>query len=206
MQNCIITIGREYGSGGRAVGQEVAQKLGFAYYDKELLTKASAESGIHENLFINADEKPTNSLLYSISMGAQTYPSGIFFQSSDLLTNDSLFAIQADVIRKIAAEQSAVIIGRCADYILEGAPGLIKVFIHSDMEHRKERIIRLYDVKPKDVESVIRKNDKRRANYYSFYAAREWGYAPNYNLSIDTGFWGFEEAVQMIEMVQQKRR
>lgn len=194
----IITIGREYGSGGREIGEKLAQALDIPFYDKELLTRASEESGIQSHIFERADEKTSRSMMFSMGWSSSVYPGNYMYYNSDMLTNDSLFSIQADVIRKVAAEGSCVIVGRCADYLLEGTPGLLKVFIHADMEFRKERIMRLYKVAEKDVAGVIKRTDRQRSKYYDFYTAQEWGEARNYNICLDTSYFTPDGVVNIL--------
>ena len=126
------------------------------------------------------------------------YPGNYMYYNSDMLPNDSLYSIQADVIRKVAAEGSCVIVGRCADYLLEGTPGLLKVFIHDSLEFRKERIMRLYNVAEKDVAGVIKRTDRQRSKYYDFYTAQEWGEARNYNICLDTSYFTPDGVVQIL--------
>ena len=190
----IITIGREYGSGGREIGKKLSEVLDIPFYDKELLTRASQESGIQHHIFEKADEKANRGM----AMTSGWYPGNYMFYNSDMLTNDTLFNIQVDTIHKIAAEGSAVIVGRCADYILDGTPGLLKVFIHASMAFRKERIMRLYNVSEKEVEGVIKRTDRQRANYYDFYTAQEWGDARNYNISLDTSLFTPDGVVKIL--------
>ncbi len=198
MARVIITIGREYGSGGREIGEKLANLLEIPFYDKELLTRASEESGIQSHIFERADEKANRGLMMSMGWSASVYPGNYMYYNNDMLTNDSLFSIQADVIRKVAAEGSCVIVGRCADYLLDGTPGLLKVFVHASLEFRKERIMRLYNVSAKDVEGVIRRTDRQRAKYYDFYTAQEWGQAKNYNICLDTSYFTPDGIVQIL--------
>ena len=194
----IITLGREYGSGGREVGEKLAQTLGIPFYDKELITRASEESGIQSHIFERADEKTSRNSLFSMGWSASLYPGNYMFYNNDMLTNDSLFSIQADVIRKVASEGSCVIVGRCADYLLDGTPGLMKVFIHASMEYRRQRIMRLYQVPEKDVDGVIKRTDRQRAKYYDFYTAQEWGAAKNFHICLDTSYFTPDGIVQLL--------
>ena len=194
----IITIGREYGSGGREIGEKLAEKLGIPFYDKELIARASEESGIQPLLFEKADEKANRGMMFSMGWSSSMYPGNYMFYNNDMLTNDSLFTIQADAIRKIAAEGSCVIVGRCADYLLEGTPGLLRVFIHAEMNFRKERIMRLYEVSEKDVEGVIKRTDRQRAKYYDFYTAQSWGDARNYDICLDASYFTPDGVVQIL--------
>jgi len=195
----IVTIGREFGSGGFEIGKKLSQQLNIDFYDKELIAMAAKESGFSESVFEKADEKPTNSFLYSIVMGA--YPmNSLFFQNNDLLTNDKLFNIQSNVIRNIAKDKSCIIVGRCSDYILREEKNLIRVYLMADIEFRKKRILKLYPdkVTEKDVESHILKTDKKRANYYSYYTGNTWDCIKNYDIIINTSKIGIDNSVKQI--------
>jgi cytidylate kinase len=201
----IITINRQYGSHGREIGRKLAEKLDVKYYDKELITLAAKESGYSRSLFENADEKPSNSLLYSLVMGSYA-ARGWFFQQDDVFSYDKLFSIQADVIRKVAAE-SCVIVGRCADFLLREEPGLITVFTHSPIEYRLKNARSDHpNISDKDLEALIRRADKSRANYYSYYTSRDWANLFNYNLAIDTSFTGIDGAVDLIINLKETRQ
>lgn len=193
-----ITIGRQFCSGGLEVGKKLAEKLDIKCYDKELITLASKESGFTESVFEKADEAPTNSFLYSVVMGA--YPvNSMFFQNNDLLTNDKLFITQSNVVRKIAEENSCVIIGRCSDYILREEKRLLRVFLKADMDFRVERFKKTYaDKLPKDIPAQIIKTDKKRASYYSYYTGNEWSCLDNYDLVINTSKIGIDNTVDKI--------
>ena len=168
-KHLVICIGRQFGSGGREIGLGLAKKLGIRFYDKEILKKAAEESGIVEELFEKADEKPTNSFLYSLSMGTHGQAMN-FTNYNDYLTNDKLFLFQSNTIRDMAEKDSCVIIGRCADYILRGRKDMLSVFIHAPMELRIQRISRVRNVEEDAARSLIKKTDRQRANYYNFYA------------------------------------
>ena len=180
-----ITIARQFCSGGREIGENVAKKLGVDFYDKELIALAAKKSGYAESVFEKADEVATNSLLYSVVMGAHPMNS-LFFQSNNMLTNDTLFSIQSKVIRELVQDKSAVIVGRCSNYVLREEPNLVRVYLRADMDFRKERYMRLYgdeNTKEKDVEGILIKADKKRATYHSYYSGNEWdsvnGYCQN---------------------------
>ncbi len=193
----VITIARQFGSGGRKIGYHLAEKLGIAYYDKNLLTIVAEESGMDPDVVEEMDEKSTNSLLYSLSIGAAAVLDGGFRIEPQLPLNDRLFLAQHDVIRKIANEP-CVIVGRCADYILSERNDIVKLFIYADMEKRIEYAIREYDVNPKKAQSVVLKTDKSRANYYNFYASGKWGDPNNYDLCINSGKLGTEGSAELI--------
>ncbi len=196
--NTIITIGRQLGSGGRDIGRKLADKLGIKFYDKELIAEAAKESGLSENLFEGMDEKPTNSFLYSIVMGVQT-GKGLYYQYSDALNGDNIFKIQSDVIKKLANENSCVIVGRCADYILRNYPNLIKVFIHADKDFRKDRLTNVLKMTPKEADTSMVKTDKNRANYYNFYTNNVWGSVENYHISLNSGAIGIDNSVEVLK-------
>lgn len=186
----IITIGRQYGSGGREIGEKLAKQLGIPYYDNELLTVAAKKSGICEEVFKSNDEKPTNSLLYSLVVGS--------YANDNLPFNHKLFLAQFDAIRSIADEGPCVIIGRCADYALEDYANCVHLFIHADIEKRVERAVSLYGLpKEKAQESVI-KIDKKRASYYNFYSSQKWGSVDNYDMTLNSGVLGIDNTVEVI--------
>jgi cytidylate kinase len=193
----IITISRQYGSGGREIGEKLAKKLGLPFYDKELITRAAKESGFSEAVFENVEKKATNSLLYSIAMGMNAYGNhDIGF--THLSLDDQVFLAQSNVIRQIAKEGPSVIVGRCADYILRDYPDVVNVFIWADLAFRKERAIKLYNMDADKAEETILKIDKRRANYYNYHSSEKWGKAENYHLSIRSDYVGIDNAVELL--------
>lgn len=196
MSNLVITIGRQFGSGGREIGKELAKALGIKCYDKEIIKRAAKESGISEEMFEDADEKPINSFLYSIvTHGFPTYATPI--QMNSVLTNDKIFTMQADTIKNIVEESPAVIIGRCADDILRDNDKLVSVFIYADKEQRAERISQKYNISNKEALEMMRKIDKSRSSYYEFFANQRWGDMNNYKLCIDSSI-GISETVNVI--------
>lgn len=195
--NSVITIGRQFGSGGRYVGQLLAQKLDIPFYDKELLTEASKESGICEEIFEDHDEKPTRSLLFSLVTGVQMH-ADVSSMYMDMPLNHKIFLAQFDAIRKIASQGPCVIVGRCGDYVLRDMPNEISFFVKADMNSRVARAVRYYGVDPQKAEETLRKADKRRANYYNYYATATWGDVNNYDLCVDTGAVGVEGAVDVM--------
>ena len=194
----IITISREFGSGGREIGKLLAESLNIDFYDKELLEIASKKSGICEELFVKHDENYTNSFLYSLVMGS--YPVGSDGRiNTELPLNQKIFLAQFDVIRQLAEKGPCVIVGRCADYVLRNQDNVINFFISGDMLHKKRRILERYDIEKNKAEDFIRKTDKRRANYYNYYTDRKWGEAKNYDLCINSSKTGIEGAVQLMQ-------
>ena len=193
----VITIGRQYGSGGRYVGRLLADRLGIPFYDKELLVEASRQSGICEEVFEDHDEKPSRSLLFSLVTGIQSHAdAGSMYM--DMPLNHRIFLAQFDAIRSIADKGPCVIVGRCADYVLRDRPNEISFFIKADVSSRVQRAVEFYGMDPAKAEDEIRKADKRRANYYNYYATAAWGDVNNYDLVVDTGAVGVEGAVDIM--------
>lgn len=193
----VITIGRQFGSGGRYVGRLLAERLGIPYYDKELLAEAAKDSGICEEIIEDHDEKPNRSLLFSMVMGMQMHSdtSSVYM---DMPLSHKIFLAQFDAIRRIASEGPCVIVGRCGDYVLRDKPNAVHVFVKADMASKVERAVKYYGVDPLKAEDVIRKADKQRASYYNYYATSDWGDVNNYDLCVDTGRLGVEGAVELI--------
>lgn len=196
--NSIITISRQYASGGREVGAKLAEMYGIPFYDNELITRAAKESGFAEEAFHAAETKATNSLLYSIAMGMNSYGNQEL-GFSNLSLDDRIYLAQAGIIKKVAAEGPCVIVGRCADYILKEYDNVVHVFICADMPYRVDRAVSKYGMSPAKIEEQITKIDKRRANYYSYHASEKWGKAENYHLSINSGHVGIENAAKIIK-------
>lgn len=196
--NTIITIARQFGSGGRAIGEQLAKELNIPYYDKELISIAAKESGMSPEVFESVDEKAANSLLYSLSMGLYSFGSG-FSAMGDLPVNDKLYILQHKIIRDLAAKGPCVIVGRCADYILKDNENTIKIFVHANMDYRKKRAIMTHGLEETKAEHIINRTDKSRANYYSFYSGQKWGLAENYDLSIDSSKMSIDKIVELIK-------
>ena len=201
MSNKIYTIGREFGSGGKAVGEALANRLGIKLYDKELLQQAAKDSGFCEEIFENHDEKPTSSFLYSLVM--DTYSVGSYNSSPflDMPLNHKVFLAQFETIKKIADRESCVIVGRCADYALEDNENLLSVFIHADLDARIRRIARIYDLTDAKAKDLIKKTDKRRSSYYNYYSNKKWGAAESYNICLDSSLLGIDGTAKAIEQL-----
>jgi len=193
----IITVGRQYGSGGRYVAKLLAERLDIPFYDKELLTEASKDSGICKELLENYDEKQGKNLLFSLISGVQ--PRGE--QGSvymDMPLNHKIFLAQFDTIRRIADQGPCVIVGRCADYVLRDHENVLNVFVKAGREERIRRITTYYGADPLKAEEILRKADKQRASYYNYYATGTWGDVSNYDLCVDTGAFGIGGCVDLI--------
>ncbi len=179
----IITIGREYGSGGREIGSRLAQKIGVPFYDKELLTRAAKASGICEELFENHDEKAVPSYLFSFLPGADVVTSG---GEAEMPLNHRIFLAQFEAIAKIALEGPCVMVGRCANYVLKAQPNLVSIFMYADVDARVERIMQVENLPYDQAKERVRKVDKQRQGYYNFFADGNWGHRSNYHLMLNT--------------------
>ena len=193
----IVTISREFGSGGREIGIKLAKRLGIDFYDKELISLAAKESGIDPALFERIDEHAANSLLYSLSMGMFNFGQTGFSPRDQISVNDQLYLLQHKIIKQLA-EKPCVIVGRCADYILRDKPNCINVFIHADIDDRMERAKKVHNIPENKVEAVVRKTDKTRSNYYQFYTEHKWGLASNYHLCINSGKMSEDRIVDVL--------
>ena len=199
----IITIARQFGSGGREIGRKLADKLGIKFYDKELISLAAKESGMSPEIFEEVDEKATNSLLYALSVGAVTIGNN-FSIVPNVPMNDRLFLLQHDIIKKVSADP-CVIVGRCADYVLKDRTDCVKLFIYADLQPRIEYAVKVHNVPREKAPSVIQKTDKSRANYYNYYSTGKWGDPKNYDLCINSGSLGSDKSVELIEFYLKQR-
>lgn len=197
--NVIVTIARQYGSGGREVGEKLAKNMNMEYHDKSLLSIAAEKSGISIEALKNADEKATPSLLYSVAMGAMGMMPFTLGMPYDTPINDKLFICQSEIIREEAQKGPSVFVGRCADFVLEGTPGLVRVFIYADIDTRAKTIAARKGIDVGEAKNMAVKTDKKRANYYNYYTSRKWGRAENYDLMIDTSKIGTDGAAKLIE-------
>jgi cytidylate kinase len=193
----IITIARQYGSGGHDIGKALADKLGISFYDKELISIAAKESGISPEIFENVDEKAANSLLYSLSTGLYSYGNS-FSTVNDLPVNDRLYILQHKIIKELAEKENFVVVGRCADYVLREHSNIVKVFIYADIDSRIRRAVKRNDIEPAKAKQTVNKADKHRANYYNFYSGNKWGLPENYDLCINSTNITIEQAVDII--------
>lgn len=194
MDKKLITISREFGSGGRLIGKRLAEKLDIPYYDKELLDRIAEESGFSKEMIVEAEKKAKNSFLYSLASAMGTGEAG----PESLSLNERFFLAQFYTIRRIAYEGSCVIVGRCADYVLRGMPEATNVFIYAEEADKIKRAVQEYGVPEDSVKKLMKDTDKARANYYSYHTGRKWGDHVNYNLSIDSGYIEIEDIVDLI--------
>lgn len=193
----VITISRQLGSNGKVIGELIAEKLGYRFFDKKSVAEIGKANGLNASLFEGIDEKPTNSFLYALVMGLQS-GKGLYYQYNDVLNGDNFFRIQADIIKEIAEGGNCVIMGRCADYILRMRPDLVKFFIYADSSARVQNIMERNGVSEKEACSAISKADKRRANYYNFYTNHSWGNVENYDLALNVTNLSKEDAAELL--------
>ena len=196
--NTVITIGRQYGSGGKELGQMLAQKLGIEFYDEELVTMAAEKNNMHQDILKAVDEKATKSLLYTLVTG-----SDLRFMGSpmhyEMPINDKLFITQSEIIKGLADKSSCVIVGRCADYVLRDSKhDCIHLFVYGDMDKRIERISKKYDLSSDKAKEKIQKIEKTRRAYYNYYSNREWGNVKNYDLCVNTSLMGLEKTADLL--------
>jgi len=195
--NQIVTVGRQYGSGGRYVAQLLAKELDVPYYDKELLVEASKDSGICQEVLEDYDEKQGKNFLFSLMSGVQPRgDTGAMYM--DMPLNHRIFLAQFDTIRRIADQGPCVIVGRCADYVLRDHTNVMNVFVKASTEERIKRIVKYNGADPYKAEDLLKKADKQRASYYNYYATGTWGDVNNYDLCVDTGTFGIEGCVELI--------
>lgn len=192
----VITLSRQFGSGGGEIAKAVSEKLKIKYVDKSILAEAASQSGIAKEHFENADERRTNSFLFSLA-SAHYAGSATPIQLGDIITDDKLFIHTADAVKKLAGTP-CIIVGRCADDILSDRP-IIRVFVYADIKSRIERICKLYDLNEKAAATLIKKTDKKRANYYNFYTSKTWGDAQNYDLCINSDVLGIDGTAEVIK-------
>lgn len=193
-----ITIGRQFGSGGRLIGQALAKDLGIEYYDKALLVEAARHAGMSTELFERKDEKAPSFFggIMSLNMGYSTYS---MYPGGSSISDDALYRAQSDVIRSLADRSSCVIVGRSADYALRDRKNVINVFIHAPIEERVRRIMERGDAAtPEQARQIAEKNNKLRAAYYNFYTDKKWGHASSYDLTIDSSRITIDQAVELI--------
>ncbi len=200
----IITIGREYGSGGNDIGKALAKKLGVPFYDKEILSLAAQESGICEELIKDHDEKPVSSYLFSLIQGVGDV-SQPTLSGGDMPLNHRIFMAQFKAISQVAAQGPCVIVGRCADYVLKDQPHMVNLFLYADVAARIERTMRKQNISRAEAKDLVHKRDKQRQGYYNFFADGNWGHRSNYHLMFNTtGFTPESAADAIIAFIENK--
>lgn len=191
--NKIITISRQYGSGGRIVAKKLAEALNIPFYDNELITMAAEKTGLSVDCFKDAEKTSIGNLFFSLT---SLTPS---IDSVGLPLNEKIFLVQSQVIKEVAAAGPCVIVGRSADYVLADNPNCINVFLQADLEDRVKRAIDTYNQNPEGAEALVIKTDKRRANYYNYFTGGKWGKAENYDLILNTSRMDLDKIVEVIK-------
>lgn len=195
MADTVITVGREYGSGGRLIAQKAAEALGIPFFDRSIINMAAEETGLSADFIRRTEQQKTSSFLYNLYMSTQSLP-----------VNDQVFIAQSEVIRRVAAEGPCIIVGRCADYVLRNQSGVdaLNLFIHAPMEERIRRVREEYKVQAPDLRLYILKQDKNRAAYYEHFTDGQWGKAQNYHLAVSSGL-GLETIVRLLTDLMRDR-
>ena len=198
MKKTIITIGREFGSGGKEIGKKLSEALDIEFYDKELLEHTAKESGLCEEILKHHDEKRTASFLYSLVL--EPYNAGIAGSPySDMPIDQKVFLAQYDTIKKLAENGSGIFVGRCADYVLADNDNVLSVFIHADNDFKLKRIMERYELSERKAMDLIVRKNKQRANFYNYYTSKKWGSAKSYDICIDSSKFGIDGTVEMIK-------
>jgi cytidylate kinase len=188
----IISISRQFGSGGKEIAEKISKKLNIPFYDSEIISIASKESNLNDALFENSTINITGSLIFSL------YTNSPAMGLASMSVNDRIFVAQSDAIKKLAASGSCVIVGRCSDYVLAERSDLITIFVHASLSQRTERAIAKAEIAPEKASAHVLKMDKKRASYYNFYTNRKWGQADNYDLCLNAGMIGTDDCAEII--------
>ncbi len=189
----VVSISRQFGSGGHEIGRKLAYKLGVKLYDKELIAKIAKDSGMAEHLVEYYDEMPTKSLIFSLAMDA--YPMSF----AEVPINQKIYHAQVDTVKKLAEEESCVIIGRCADSILSDCPNLVSVFIHADMDAKIARVMKSENLSKEKARDLILRTDKKRSSFYNLHSVnKKWGEATSHNITLDSSVLGIDAAVELL--------
>ena len=198
-KHVVITIGRQFGSGGTEIGRRLAEELGIAFYDKEILHMASEQSGIKESYFHLADERPGNKLLYKIvdGLSPKAYSP---VRTVNSTKDENLFLFQSEIIRQLAEEQSFVIMGRLADYILKDRENVVKVFIHAREDYRVWHMLEYHDYEEESALKLVRKKDREREEFCRYYSGRKYRNAEDYTVCADSSAVSRERIVGMIKL------
>lgn len=196
----VITIGRQYGSAGIDIGQKIADALGIPFYDKELVELAAEKSNLSPDALKRADERATNSFLYSVANGGMSFHSLHTPTPYDMPINDKLFIAQSEVIKEIAAKGDCVIVGRCADYVLRNVENVdvLSIFLYAPLDYRVKRVMEHVGLNEAKARESVIKTDKRRRTYYEYYTSNDWGVMSNYDLCLNTAALGIDETAELV--------
>ena len=203
MEKYVIAISREYGSGGRHIGELLAKELGVPFYDKEIIHMSAEKSGMSAGFIEKSDESIPNAFLHNLKYSAYTSYDSIALY--DTPVTDKVFLAQSAVLKELASEGNCVIVGRCADYVLRDEPGLVTIFIRGAFEDRVRFAVEHYNLPPQKAMDRVKRIDKSRTNYYKYYTSRQWGNINNFDLIINTSFTGIEGAVEIIKTMMKNK-
>ena len=199
----VITISREFGSGGRYIGEKVANKLGIAFYDKAIIEMASDKTGFSSEYIKENEQKLTGNSIFNFSI-ASSYAGNIVFGNGESLQNTMFFA-QSNVIKEVASKESCVIVGRCANHILENVENCINIFIYSDIKNKIKRAIEDYKLDSHNIEKILKDRDKLRAKHYNYYTGKVWSDARNYHICFNSDFIGIDNVIDSIVNIAKSR-
>ena len=200
MKKKIVTISRQYGSGGRYIGENLAKALGVPCYDEKLIDMVAKESGFAQSFVAEKGERMTGSLLFNIA-SSLSFANNVFSTNNGVTLQDEIYFTQNRIIKELADKGPCVIVGRCADYILREREDCLNVFIFADNESKIERAEKYFNITREEAPAVLKKKDKARANHYKYYTDQEWGMASNYDLCLNSGLIGIEGCVKAIQQV-----
>ena len=200
MKKKIVTISRQYGSGGRYIGENLAKALGIPCYDEKLIDMVAKESGFAESFVAEKGERMTGSLLFNIA-SSLSFANNVFSTNNGVTLQDEIYFTQNRIIKELAEKGPCVIVGRCADYILREREDCLNVFIFADEESKIERAEKYFNISREEAPAVLKKKDKARANHYKYYTDQDWGMASNYDLCLNSGLIGIEGCVKTIQQV-----
>ena len=193
----VITISRQYGSGGKAIAQALSQKLGIPYYDSELVNRAAEKSGFPPDLFKNADHNAMNSLLFSLAMNSTPV-------QLERPLGEQVFLIQSNILKEVAQEGPCILLGRCANYVLRDRPDLFSVFLRAPVEWRIRHATEFYQIDQKTAATQVTNQDKRRTNYYNYFTGEKWGRSEHYHMVLDTSRLGIDGTVVLLSAMAEQ--
>lgn len=199
MEHKVITISRQYGSGGRIIAKKLSEELNIAFYDNELINLAAEKTGLSTECFKDAEQVSTGNLLFSLTSLTP------MMDNYGLPLNEKIFLVQSQVIKEVAEKSSCVIVGRCADYVLSDFPNCINIFIYAEIEDRVKRAVEEYGLESKHAEAAVLKTDKKRAGYYNYFAGKKWGKTQNYDLCINSSKMDIDDVVTVLKNYIEKR-
>ena len=200
MKKKIVTISRQYRSGGRYIGENLAKAMGVPCYDEKLIDMVAKESGFAQSFVAEKGERMTGSLLFNIA-SSLSFANNVFSTNNGVTLQDEIYFTQNRIIKELADKGPCVIVGRCADYILREREDCLNVFIFADNESKIERAEKYFNITREEAPEVLKKKDKARANHYKYYTDQEWGMASNYDLCLNSGLIGIEGCVKAIQQV-----